>query len=78
MDVVKVKQIGEVQKKTLKEGFNTDKTRLEKRQQKLNLPQYFLILLKDNVHDKIEGGSKTARGAGIYNIYLFINDFTSC
>ena len=66
MDVVKVKKIGEVQKKTFKEAFNTDKTRLEKRQQKLNLPQDFLILVKDNVHDKIEGGSKTANKYLVY------------
>ena len=51
MDVVKGA------KKTFKEAFNTDKTRLEKGQQKLNLPQDFLILIIDNVH---EGGSKTA------------------
>ena len=47
------------QKRNFKENFNTDKTRLEKRQLKLDRPQDFLLLVKDNIHED-GGGSKTA------------------
>ena len=47
------------QKRNFKENFKTDKTRLEKRQLKLDRPQDFLLLVKDNIHED-GGGSKTA------------------
>jgi hypothetical protein len=46
--VTKRDRITDVQKKTFKEAFNTDKTRLDKRQLKYDRPQDFLILVKDS------------------------------
>ena len=42
-------KVSESNKKTFKEAFNTDKSRLEKRQSKYSKPQNFLLILQDNV-----------------------------
>jgi hypothetical protein len=54
-------KISITQKRNFKENFNTDKTRLDKRQTKLDRAQDFLLLVKDNIHEA-SGGSKTASG----------------
>ena len=41
--------ISKVDKKTFKEAFNTDKTRLDKRQVKYSKPKDFLLIVKDNI-----------------------------
>ena len=46
-------------KKNFKEGFNTDKSRLMKRQTKYGKPENYLLLVEDNVHT-VGSGSKTA------------------
>ena len=43
-------KISESNKKTFKEAFNTDKSRLENRQVKYNRPQNFLIIMEDNIN----------------------------
>ena len=54
------------QKKTFKEAFNADKTRLNKRQIQFDRDQDFLILVKDNIHEKVPG---SAQAAGKYLVY---------
>ena len=49
MKVMTEDKVSESNKKTFKEAFNTDKSRLEKRQSKYSKPQNFLLLLEDNV-----------------------------
>ena len=43
-----------------KEAFNTDKSRLEKRQIRYDRPANFLILVEDNLHQPGPGGAFTA------------------
>ena len=64
--VTKKLKITNVHKKTFKEAFNADKTRLDKRQIKFDREQDFLILVKDNIHEKVPGGAQTA---GKYLVY---------
>lgn len=52
-EMPKVKEAGKqatvAEKKLFKEAFNTDKTRLQKRQQKYHKEQNFLIIMEDNI-----------------------------
>ena len=50
----------ESEKKMFKEAFNTDKSRLEKRQTRYDRPANFLILVEDNLHQPKPGGAFTA------------------
>jgi hypothetical protein len=43
-------KVSESNKKTFKEAFNTDKSRMEKRQTKYSRPQNFLIIMEDNIN----------------------------
>ena len=57
--------ISKVDKKTFKEAFNTDKTRLDKRQLKLGKPQNFLLLVEDNIGSAVcTSGKYMAYGRG--------------
>ena len=55
-------------KKMFKEAWNTDKSRLEKRQVKYNRPQNFLLILEDNVHEA--GHDNSATTAGKYMVFV--------
>ena len=59
-------KITNVYKKTFKDAFNADKTRLDKRQIKFDREQDFVILVKDNVHEKVPGGAQTAAKYLVY------------
>ena len=50
-----------------KESFNTDKSRLEKRQSKYKRPQNFLLIVEDNVHSKDSGKSETGGKLMVYS-----------
>ena len=52
-----------------KETFNTDKSRLDKRQTKLNLPQDFAIIMLDNVHKVDSDGKSKSKTAGKSMVY---------
>ena len=52
-----------------KETFNTDKSRLDKRQTKLNLPQDFAIIMLVNVHKVDSDGKSKSKTAGKYMVY---------
>ena len=54
-------------KKMFKEAWNTDKSRMEKRQVKYNRPQNFLLILEDNVHQA--GHDHGAKSAGKLMVY---------
>ena len=54
-------------KKMFKESFNTDKSRLEKRQSKYNLPPNFLLIVEDNIHSKDSGKSETGGKLMVYS-----------
>ena len=58
--VTKKLKISNVLKKTLKVAFNADKTRLYKRQIKFDREPNFLILVNDNIHEKVPGGAEMA------------------
>ena len=54
-------------KKMFKEAWNTDKSRMEKRQVKYNKPQNFLLILEDNIHQSgHDHGAKTAGKLMVY------------
>ena len=54
-------------KKMFKEAWNTDKSRMEKRQVKYNKPQNFLLILEDNIHQSgHDYGAKTAGKLMVY------------
>ena len=54
-------------KKMFKESFNTDKSRLEKRQTKYNRPPNFLLIVEDNIHSKDSGKSETGGKLMVYS-----------
>ena len=54
-------------KKMFKESFNTDKSRLEKRQTKYNRPPNFLLIVEDNIHSKESGKSETGGKLMVYS-----------
>ena len=54
-------------KKMFKESFNTDKSRLEKKQSKYKRPQNFLLIVEDNVHSKDSGKSETGGKLMVYS-----------
>ena len=54
-------------KKMFKESFNTDKSRLEKRQSKYNLPPNCLLIVEDNIHSKDSGKSETGGKLMVYS-----------
>lgn len=57
--------ISKVDKKTFKEAFNTDKTRLDKRQVKYSKPKDFLLIVKDNIGSAVcTSGKYMAYGRG--------------
>ena len=62
-------KVKEEHKKMFKETFNTDKSRLDKRQTKLNLPQDFVIIMLDNVHKVDSDGKSKSKTAGKYMVY---------
>ena len=49
-------------RKNFKESFNTDKSRLEKRQPKFKREQNFLLIVQDNIHET--GHEQSAKTAG--------------
>ena len=53
--VTKKLKITNVLKKTFRVAFNADQTRLDKRQIKFDREPNFLILMKDNIHEKVPG-----------------------
>ena len=59
--------ITKVNRKTFKENFNTDKSRLDKRQPKLGNEQDFLIIVRDNIHQA--GMEHSAKSAGKLMVY---------
>ena len=58
-----------------KESFNTDKSRLEKRQSKYKRPQNFLLIVEDNVHSKDSGKSETGGKLMVYSRGTIKNKF---
>lgn len=58
-------------KKTFKESFNTDKSRLDKRQAQHSRSLNFLLILEDNVH------SAECTSGKLILLYAFLNSFHS-
>ena len=59
-------KITDSDKKTFKEAFLTDKSKLDKRQPKYNREQNFIVIMKDNVHKSVHGGAGTADKFMVY------------
>ena len=56
------KKISKNNRKMFKESWNTDKSRLQKRQPKFDRRQNFLVLMEDNIHE--QGHDNSAKSAG--------------